>query len=343
MCLDSSVQLWDTAKGTKLRQWLLPERIPLRGNLPRPAGLDAAALSPDGKLLAYVRQNGAPALCELATGKLVHSGETPTRGVSIFAFSPDSRTLAWSGLRDPAIHLMEVATGKERHQFVGHQGGISALTFSANGQRLISGSADTTALVWDLTCRRGAGGAAAEALPLGALDTCWADLAGEDAARAYEAMHKLASVPAQAVPYLNKRLQPVPAVDERRLVRLIADLDNDSFTVREDATKQLEVLGEAATGCLQKALAGKPSAEGSRRLKALLEKQSQAWQDPSPTLRRMLRALETLELAGTLEAQQVLARLAGGAADSRITQEAKESVDRLTRSPRTLPGKRSNE
>jgi WD40 repeat protein len=36
------------------------------------------------------------------------------------------------------------------HEFPGHSGGVFALAFTPDGKRLISGSADTTALVWDV-------------------------------------------------------------------------------------------------------------------------------------------------------------------------------------------------
>jgi hypothetical protein len=56
--------------------------------------------------------------------------------------------LAWGGWIDPAIHLVEVATGRERHVLQGDKGRILALTFSGDARMLVSGSEDTTALVF---------------------------------------------------------------------------------------------------------------------------------------------------------------------------------------------------
>ena len=49
-----------------------------------------------------------------------------------------------------------------------------------------------------------------------------------------------------------------------------------------------------------------------------------------------LRAVEVLERIGTPEARQVLAKLADGAPEARLTQEAKASLQRLAK--RSAPG-----
>jgi WD40 repeat protein len=53
------------------------------------------------------------------------------------------------------VYLWDASTGKQLQRFAGHQGTITSLAFSADGRRMISGSADSTALVWDVTGRRG--------------------------------------------------------------------------------------------------------------------------------------------------------------------------------------------
>jgi WD40 repeat protein len=53
--------------------------------------------------------------------------------------------------KDRAIHVWDVARGKERGRLRGHRGAIRVLALSPDGARLASGSQDGTALVWDLT------------------------------------------------------------------------------------------------------------------------------------------------------------------------------------------------
>ena len=130
---------------------------------------------------------------------------------------------------------------------------------------------------------------------------------------------------------MRAKLSPVPAVADERLARLIADLDNVAFATRAQAARELEELGERAMDRLQKAATGNPSLEVKRQLETLLGKQTQERLNPSPEVLRILRALEVLELAGTPEARQMLERLASGAPQARLTQEAKASLDRLAR------------
>ena len=63
------------------------------------------------------------------------------------AWSPDGRILA---MGDRKIQLLEVAGGKMRREFTGHEGDIRSLAFSPDGRLLASGSADTTVLIWDV-------------------------------------------------------------------------------------------------------------------------------------------------------------------------------------------------
>ncbi len=64
---------------------------------------------------------------------------------------------------------------------------------------------------------------------------------------------------------------PATPPDDKQLARWIADLDSDTFDVREKAAEGLGKLGHAATPALRKALAAKPSAEARKRIEHLLE------------------------------------------------------------------------
>lgn len=120
---------------------------------------------------------------------------------------------------------------------------------------------------------------------------------------------------------------PAPA-EARHVVRLIADLDSEEFTVRQKARAELRRLGERAEAELRKALNGKPTLEARKRIEELLESISASYRSPQKL--REFRALEVLEHIGTSEAQAVLRTLADGAAEASLTCEAKASLRRLS-------------
>jgi len=71
------------------------------------------------------------------------------RGAYSISCSPDGRLLAAGG-GDGAVHLWDTTTWRQRRVLRGHNGAVTALAFLPGG-RLISASADTTALVWDVS------------------------------------------------------------------------------------------------------------------------------------------------------------------------------------------------
>jgi RNA polymerase sigma factor (sigma-70 family) len=340
---DKKIRFWDVATGKELREFAAGEKefFP-----------DAGSFSPDGNWFAWAGNEQLEGmdrvlrvlrLYDMGTGDAVHRIQIPGERDALithvfpyysFAFSPDGHTLS-VGDAEGSIHLLELASGKFRRRLAGgHQSRIGALLFSSDGQRLISGSADTTALVWDLT-----GPLNAKPKPLSAaeLESCWAHLAGEDAEAAYQSIRRLAASPAESMPYLEKKLQPTASPDAKRVAGLIHDLDSDRFAVREQAAKDLEKLGDTAAAMCRKALAGELSAEARQRLEALIKKQEQERLSPSPQRLQVLRALEALESVGTPKARQLLQKLADGAAEAFMTREAKAALERLAKRPVTSP------
>jgi WD40 repeat protein len=350
--------LWSAATGKEIRRFVSPMDE-----------IRQLTWSPDGKALASVDRYNSSRLYEAATGRVLH-GLSLAAGVSWVAWSPDARTVA-SGTTDGTVRLWEAATGKEVERFGGRRDpvlsvawspdakllvsgsddgticvwevatgrevqrfaagpdhGVSAVAWSPDGRSLVSGSSDSTLLIWAL-------GERPDAPPLrlngSELKARWADLIGVDAARAYQAIDSLTRGADDSIPFLAERLQPVLSAEPDRVSRLIEGLDDNRFSARQQASADLERLGELAEPALRRALADNPSLETRRRLQELLRRSSR-W---SGERLRTLRATAVLERVATVEGRRILQSLAGGAAEARLTQAAQACLGRLAR--RSLP------
>jgi len=256
-------------------------------------------------------------------------------------FSPNGRLLASGspdmfGRKDEVVHVWQLTTAKEIGTFRGHERPVFAVAFSPDSTKLVTGSGDATALIWDLSAvGRSRPIAAGEGPPVGRapgpreLEAAWADLAGADAARAFRARWALGSSPEEAVALLKGRLRRAQADDPQRLRRLLDGLNSDQFAVRTKAQAGLEELGDLAEQALRQALAGKPTLEMRRRLETALERMRVPV--TRPELLRPLRAVAVLEDIGTPAAWELLKELASGAPEARLTREAAASLGRLAR------------
>jgi hypothetical protein len=277
--------------------------------------------SPDGRTI--VNGGRTILLWEAVTGGRRAELTGHTKEVWDVAFSPDGRTLASAG-GDGTVRLWDLPSGKEVGRLEGHKGHVWAVAFSPDGRTLVSGGLDKTALLWDVSRITGRRGKPAERSSAD-FEADWKDLAGDEAV-GYAALGRLLSSPGRAVAFLEKQLQNMKPPDAKRIERLIADLDDERFQVREQATKELEVLAERAAPALRKALAGKPSLEARRRLEALLDRLD--GDIPSAETVRQIRAVEALEFIGNREARRLLDKLAAGPPETPLTHEAKAAAER---------------
>jgi hypothetical protein len=279
---------------------------------PVPAGLEA----PDsGHQMHALRLWETASAAEL----LVLPGEINAR----VAFTRDGRVMAFTG---PAqdVRLWDLRRDKEVRRLTGFAADVTSLAFSPDGSRLVSGLSDSTLLVWDVAeiqaSRKRTGLSETEAMQ------AWKDLAAE-ARTAFAARGALADSPEKAVPLMKKHLMPARPADAQRLRRLLTDLDSEVFAVREAAQKDLGAMGELAAPALEQALAREPSPEARRRIQALLDKP----QGPvmQPDVLRALRAVAVLEDIAGPEARRVLATLAQGTPEARLTREANQALERM--------------
>jgi hypothetical protein len=311
---DGTLRLWDLAAGRELRPFPTA-----------PGGYRCVAYAPDSKMIAAGSPDHTIRLWETATRKERLQLRGHTQPPNWLAFTPSGRVLV-SGADDRTIRLWDTLTGEELHQLRGHQEAVRCLAFAPGGRQLASASDDSTVLVWDVTRWANYGLPPAADLTPAELDALWADLAAEDAGRAWSAAGQLIAGRQSAVPFLTAHLRPVPAVDRERIARLVADLDSEVFQVRRQAAAGLEALGDLAEPALRRARAESPSPEVRKAAELLLAKVDVL---AAGEHLRPLRAVEVLERIGTTEVRAALERLAGGAPEARVTREAKLALERL--------------
>jgi hypothetical protein len=227
-----------------------------------------------------------------------------------------------------------VSTGELRRTFQGHQDRVLAVAFAPDGNRMISGSKDWTALVWDLTALwdrvapQGQSDRLGGSLALPA-DAAWRDLGNGDGVRAYHTICLLERRPREAVPLLRGHIKEFLSQEVPPVEQLLKRLDHDNFEEREKASAALERLGKDVEESLHRALADKPSAEMRLRIERLLEAMKDA--RPTPEQLRLGRAIEVLEHIGTPEARDLLRSLARKTSGTRVPQLARAALLRLER------------
>jgi hypothetical protein len=363
---DSTIRFWDVAGWRELRRIDLPKRT-----------FPSFSLSPDGARLAYPGATDTIAVLDMTTGQEILHIKPPGRLFSKVAFSPDGRTLtgvvgsrttyfwdAASGrelrplggpkgfvggvlfspdgrsaatVQGHFIRIWEMATRQERFRFRSPDLAPEVLAHAPDGRTLAQGSKDSTVLLWDVTGLGEKGRPKPADLSPEELRALWDDLAGADAAAAYQAMVKLEAGSRQFVPFLRERVRPVAPIDARVVARLVAGLDSDRFATREDATRRLEQLGVIAESALRESLTADTPLEKRRRVERLLEKVATGRESPPPDRLREWRALESLERMDTPAARRVLEALAEGAPHADLTEAAKGALARLVKRPTRNP------
>ncbi len=302
-----------------------------------------SAWSADGKTRASLEMDGT---IKLSGGVLDEEAALPHKHennrVNSLTLSPDGRSVVSGGM-DGRVCLWESATGKLRWEAVPEKdpdqdperpNWINSVSFSPDGTILLAyrksfskmGHGIDKTFLWRLTGER----KPAPTTPLSAreLETLWVGLADADAGIAYRAIVTLIAAPEQAVKFLGSRSRLLSA-PHQRVVRLLANLDADEFTVREKASAELAKMGEAVKPLLRQALRRQSSPEVRLRLNLLLDQMRTS--DSGGELLRGVRAVEVLETVGTPEARAVLKALSTETPRTWLTDESVAALQRLAR------------
>lgn len=323
----SNSGLPEIGKPSHLYSWNLSSGRSRGPILAPPHSSGCLKFSPDGKTMVLSAENQRTIECwEVASGKKrLEITQAVSHWPPFVRFSPDGKFFLIAEC-DGTVSCHDPYSGQLLRRQAGHRAIVSSFIFSPTGRKVATISADTTVLLWNTADWLPAQHPVATKLSAEGLSTLWTDLAGADAARAYQAIGTLASAPAQSMSWLGKHLQPVPALDRRSLERFLTELDSDEFEARARATREIAKFGETALPAIDRALAGKPSVEARRRLEQLAENVAPA---KSPEQLRYLRAIEVLEAVGSQEAKDLLKTLASGAPESGITRQATAALERL--------------
>ncbi|TMQ35228.1 MAG: WD40 repeat domain-containing protein, partial [Planctomycetota bacterium] len=313
---DGTVRLWDAATGEELQRFG-------KGH----GRIHAVALSPDGRTLAAATQNRFVCRWEISSGKEIAPFPVQRHRAVSLVYTPDGSRIASAG-KDGVIRVWDAATGKEACPIGDPYYRVLCLAFSPDGKRLASGGASGVTILWDVAGRAFRPEALPAKLAGTDLERLWSDLAGDHPARAQQAMWTLARAPTQTVPWIKEHVPPVK-IDAARLDRLIRDLDDAKFTVRQQAMVELARIGKFAEQAMERALKSKPTLETRQRLEELLNRLDRgrvvAYEDSG----RAQRALRVLEQIDTADARQAVQGLAGGAPESWLTQEAGRTLARM--------------
>ena len=326
---DGTVRLWDAAN--------LKNVATLNAHS---QGVQCLSFSPNGNYLATCgRPTGNPpddeiVLWNVATGKEQGRIGGHRGNILCLSFSHDGKMLASCGGRFAEygeVKLYEVASGMVRSTFSDHREWVECVRFSPDGKTLISAGGYRRGIPGQVIVRSLP--ELLEKKPEGKisaaqLGTLWTTIGKPDAADAYQAVMTMVAAPGSVPAFLKERVKPsTTKVDEKRVAKLVVDLDSNIFRERQRASKELDEMRELAGPLLRKVLDSKPPPEVEKRIAGLLK------QYEVPTigteLLRALRSIEILESIGDSEARQVLEALAKGIPDALITREAQASLRRM--------------
>lgn len=145
---DKLIRIWDV----ETRECVGEIRPPIG---PGTVGsLKAAAVSPDGKLLAvggvWHKDSTPPImLFDLDSGKRLGTCSGHTANVLALAFTPDGGKLI-SGSADKTVRVWDVASKSCLHTLEAHTDAVHRLAVSPDGKRVASGGADKSIRLWSL-------------------------------------------------------------------------------------------------------------------------------------------------------------------------------------------------
>jgi dipeptidyl aminopeptidase/acylaminoacyl peptidase len=320
-CGDGRIRKWDI-NARKETGLLCAERI----------GVTSLSLGLNDRLVLTGSRDRGLQLWESISGKALTEPISKEIYFTDVSLSPDGKTFATAGnqklpgtgIGAAVAQVWDVTTERPIGAPIPDKNGVA---IHPSGMIIATAGDDGIVQLWDINARRHE----RDSVRVGSVDALWKDLLSDDVPRAFRAVSTLSAMPQESVAFIEMQLKRGPGPDEKRIQKLIVDLDDDSFEVREKAEKELAAMDRAADPLLRTALAKNPPAEVQQRLQRILD--PLRGNGPGPEQLRLLRSIQVLEEIGTVQARGVLQNLAKGIPEADLTREAKAALERLAARP----------
>jgi WD40 repeat protein len=258
------------------------------------------AFSPDSKQVTVGIFDGKLTSLDAATGKVAKAVDNPDKNADRIELSPSGKLLAIANRKDFNITLWDVASMQARGVLSGHKKYIESLAYSPDGKMLVSCGSDHEAILWNVEKATkirslATGNRSARSVVFSPNGKLVAIGCNDADVRVYETRNGARftkfeppnRAPAQEMAFTrdNRFLAIAGAAEvtiflvEKSVVKpeelqranqFIAQLDDDNFTVRDRATKELAKLGTAVAPALNSALTNATSDEVRRRIRSVL-------------------------------------------------------------------------
>jgi len=132
-----TIRVWDTASGKTIGIYQGEQ-----------TNITKIVYSPVGGRVSTFGLDDSVGLWDIASGNQIAVIQ-PLPRIHAMAMSGDGRLMAIGGYG--VIKVVDTLTGQEVNTFHGHEEFVGALTFSADGRRLVSGGDDATVKLWDIS------------------------------------------------------------------------------------------------------------------------------------------------------------------------------------------------
>ena len=140
-----------TADDGKIKVWDIDSGFCIVTFTEHTSGVTACEFAKKGNVLFTSSLDGSIRAWDLIRYRNFRTFTAPTRlSFSCMSVDPSGEVVAAGSLDSFDIHIWSVQTGQLLDQLSGHEGPVSSLAFSPDGNCLVSGSWDRTARIWNV-------------------------------------------------------------------------------------------------------------------------------------------------------------------------------------------------